>query len=98
MFRHCVMFRFKEGTPAATVAEIRAALDGLRNLPMVRRYEFGADAGLAEGNFDFALIADFDDRAGYEAYATDPAHVAVLSGQLRPNIAERSAVQYEITS
>jgi hypothetical protein len=96
MFRHCVMFRFKDGTTPATVAEVRTALDGLRHLPMVRRYEFGTDAGLAEDNFDFALVADFDDRAGYEAYAADPAHVAVLSGHLRPNIAARSAVQYDI--
>ncbi len=96
MFRHCVLFRFKDSVTAETVETIEAALDGLRQLPMVRRYEFGRNAVVADGNFDFALVADFEDRAGYDTYAQDPTHQRVLSELLRPNIAERAAVQYAI--
>ncbi|MEM1230281.1 MAG: Dabb family protein [Pseudomonadota bacterium] len=96
MFRHCVLFRFKDSVTAETIEAIEAALHGLRQLPMVRRYEFGCDAVLAEGNFDFALVADFDDQTGYEAYAQDPEHQRVLAEMLRPNIAERAAVQYAL--
>lgn len=97
MFRHCVMFRFNPGVDDDTVRSIEGELRKLAALPMVRGYQFGPDAGLAEGNFDYVLVADFDDRAGYEAYAVDPTHQAVLTGHLRPNIAERAAVQYQLS-
>lgn len=96
MFRHCVMFKFKAETSAAQRQDIVAQIAGLAQLPMVRNYQFGADAGLAEGNFDFALVADFDDLEAYKAYAVDPIHVAVLTDYLRPNISARSAVQYQL--
>ena len=96
MFRHCVMFKFKPGTSAATRTEIHTRLAALAHLPMVRGYQFGADAALAEGNFDFALVADFDDPAGYQAYAVDPLHQAVLKDHIRPNISDRAAVQYSL--
>lgn len=97
MFRHCVMFRFKENVGPETVTAIEAQLQGLAKLPMVRAYHFGPDAVLAEGNFDYALVADFDDPAGYQAYAMDAEHQRVLAEYLRPNIAERAAVQYTLS-
>ncbi len=96
MFRHSVMFQFKPEVSAERRDEIVAQIAKLAELPMVRNYQFGADAGLAEGNFDFALVADFDDIASYQAYASDPVHVAVLTDYLRPNISARAAVQYSL--
>ena len=67
---------------------IEAQLDKLAALPMVRGYQYGPDAQLAEGNFDYVLVADFEDRAGYEAYAVDPQHQLQLQhpsmGQQQP--------------
>lgn len=97
MFRHCVMFRFKESVGPETVASIEAQLQGLAKLPMVRGYQYGPDAGLAEGNFDYMLVADFEDEAAYQAYAVDADHQRVLAEYLRPNIAERAAVQYALS-
>lgn len=97
MFRHCVMFRFKPEVNPATLATIEQQLQGLARLPMVRAYQYGPDAALAEGNFDYVLVADFDDVDAYQAYAVDPEHQRVLAEFLRPNIAERAAVQYALT-
>lgn len=96
MFRHVVVFRFKaEATDAQKVAlrDDLAALPG--QIPELRRYVFGDDAGLADGNFDFAVVADFDDVAAYRAYAEHPAHQSLIADRIRPILAERVAVQYD---
>ena len=50
------------------------------------------------GNFDLAVVADCDDVAGYRAYATHPAHLAVIAERIRPILADRAAVQYEVAA
>jgi hypothetical protein len=96
VFRHVVLVKLQEG---ATAAQREAILDGLAALPgqvpSIRSYRFGYDAGLAEGNHDLAIVADFDDRAGYELYRDHPGHQAFIRDHLRPVLAGRAAVQHE---
>ena len=97
MFRHVVLLRW---IPEAT-AEQRAAVEsGLATLPSlipeIRSYVFGADAHVNEGNFDLAVVADFDDFDGYLVYRDQPDHVALIAERIRPILAERAAVQHEI--
>ena len=54
------------------------------------------DAGLVDGNADTVLIADFPDVDAFRRYAQDPVHLSVLAEHVRPWLAGRSAVQYEI--
>ena len=97
MLRHVVMFRW---APDAT-AEARAAVaEGLTALPesieVIRRYHHGADAGLADGNWDYVVVADFDDEAAYLEYRDHDVHQALIAERIRPIVAERVAVQYEV--
>jgi hypothetical protein len=98
MFRHVVMFRWND---SADDTGRQGVLDGLAQLPSripeIRRYEFGPDAGVSEGNFDMAVVADFDDADGYRTYAGHPAHMELVTEVIRPLIADRAAVQYEIS-
>lgn len=97
MLRHVALFVWSDD---ATAEQKAAVGDGLRALPgvidTVRDYRIGADSGLAEGNFDFAVVADFDDVAGFLAYRDHPEHQRVLTERIRPILASRAAVQYEI--
>ncbi|HEX2192582.1 MAG TPA: Dabb family protein [Acidimicrobiales bacterium] len=97
MFRHVVLFTWKAD---ASDVEIRAFAEGLAALPgripEIRSYRFGADAGLAGGNEDFALVADFDDAEAYRRYAEHPAHRHVIAELLWPILGGRHAVQYVI--
>ncbi|MGY1601520.1 Dabb family protein [Geodermatophilus sp. SYSU D00815] len=97
MLRHVVVFTWSE----AADAERRAAtLAALRRLPDevggMTAFAVGDDAGLREGNADTALVADFPDVAAYERYARHPLHLAVLDEHVKPWLAARSAVQYEV--
>ena len=95
MFRHVVMFRWN---PEAGDAEQAAVVTGLAGLPAaiepIRAYRFGPDAGLAPDNWDFVVVADFDDEAGYLVYRDHPAHQAVIADAIKPAISARAAVQY----
>ena len=96
MFRHVVMVRF---TPEATDEQKELLREGLatmpEQIPEVRGYRFGDDAGVKSGNFDFVVVADFEDRDGFAAYWDHPAHQKLVADLLRPIVAERAAVQHE---
>ncbi len=97
MFRHVVLMRWKEETTADQLSHMEAGLAGLPALvPEIRDYKFGADAGVSPGNFDFAIVADFDDVESYVVYRDHPDHVALINDRIKPLVAERVAVQHEL--
>jgi hypothetical protein len=97
MLRHVVLFTW---TPDTDQATREATLAAIRRLPEevggMTSFAVGPDLGLREGNADTALVADFPDLAAYQAYATDERHLAVIAEHVTPNLAARSAVQYEV--
>ena len=96
MIRHTVLFSWK---PDATDEQKQRAATELPKLPSivpsVRAFASGPDAGLAPGNFDFAVSVDLDDEAGFFAYRDDPGHREVIQRYILPITAQRAAVQYE---
>src|SRR5690606_14003157 len=95
VFHHVATFRFRPGTTEAQRAAVAAGLDELAStIPSIRRYRHGPDAGLADGNADWAVVADFDDEDGWRAYAQDPAHLAFIADVLAPVLESRTAVQF----
>lgn len=96
MLCHVALFTW---TPMATAEQKQAAFAALRELPHaideLRRFDFGPDAGINAANFDFAVVADFDDREGYLAYRDHPAHRAVIAEYITPIVSQRAAVQFE---
>jgi hypothetical protein len=93
-----VMFRW---IPEATRAQKEQAKEELGRLPglvpEVRAYHLGEDLGLVgDLNFDFGLVADFDDLAGYLAYRENKEHQKIVETFVQPIVGARGAVQYEI--
>lgn len=94
MIRHVSLFSFAEGVTAAQREAVTSALEGLSAaIPELRDYRFGPDAGINAGNFDYGVVADFDDVDGYLAYRDHPEHRRVLVEVIAPIISSRSAVQ-----
>ena len=97
MIRHVVVFAW---VPEATDQQKQRVADELRKLPPLmtglRAYHFGPDAGIIDGNFDFAVVADFDDAQSYLAYRNHPAHRAAVDQVISPIVGQRASIQYEL--
>ena len=93
---HVALFTWKVAT---TDQDVQALCDGLATLPglipEIKRYQFGPDAALTEGNADFAVVAEFADVDGYRAYASNPDHLDVIARLVKPIVAQRTAVQLQ---
>jgi len=96
MLRHIVLLRWR---PEASDADKQAVHDELAKLPAaipeIHRYVFGDDARLADGNFDFAIVADFESRPDWQTYVSHEQHQQVIAERIRPILQDRAAVQYE---
>jgi hypothetical protein len=96
MIRHVVLFTWTEGMTKEMERQFAAELTALAStLPGVRAYHAGPDAGINQGNFDFALVADFDDVASYLGYRDNAEHKDIGSRFSGPYAKSRAAVQYE---
>ena len=97
MIRHVVVFTWSE---AADGERRRTTVEALRRLRQdvggMTAMTVAEDALLTPGNAHAVLIADFPDAEAYSRYAQDPVHQAVLAEHVRPWLAHRSAVQYQI--
>jgi len=91
------MFRLKEDAPEGTLESLSEGLSVLaQSISAISSYSYGRDLGLREGNYDFAVVADFENAEALASYAKHPAHLAFIQDQLTPVVAERVALQFEI--
>ena len=75
MLRHVVMFRWNESVDGEHVGAVSAGLDGLAaTIPGIRSYHHGTDVAVNDGNFDYAVVADFDNVEDYLVYRDHPLH------------------------
>ena len=97
MITHVVAFRWKPGIPAGHVESVKSQLlEFAATLPGVRSYRCGTDEGASDmGNFDFAIVAEFDTIDDWRVYDKHPKHDEIRAGVVRPWIEARAAVQFE---
>ncbi len=97
MFRHAVMVKWK---PEATVEQRTAALSGVQSLPhtirQIRQLTIGENAGIDKDTYDAVVVVDFDDANDYAVYRDHPDHRALMETLLRPILASRAAIEYEV--
>lgn len=97
MIRHVVLFTWTDEMTDELERQFAAELTELApTLPGVRSYQAGPDAGIIEGNFDFAVVADFDDADSYLGYRDNAAHKDIISRFSGPRTKSRASVQYQI--
>jgi hypothetical protein len=94
MIRNVVMIALVEAHDPAAVAEVQEGFRSLQPTGCVS-YTIGDDLGLREGNWSFAIVADFVDEASYRAYDADPEHNR-LRGLLAEHVASIARVQFSL--
>lgn len=97
--RHVVAWKLAAedaDTRAQQAAEVARRLAGLVGVvPSIRALSAGPNAAYADANVDVAVVMDFDDVAGLDAYQTHPAHQEVAA-YIRSVVAGRMAVDFEV--
>lgn len=97
MIRHVVLFTWDDGMTDELERQFAAELTALApKLSGLRAYHAGPDAGLVEGNVDYAIVADFVDEASYLAYRDHPEHQDIITRLSRPHAKSRASVQFGI--
>ena len=95
-FRHVVMFKFNEGLGAEHVARVKDGLDALpAQIDAIRRYAHGPDVRVSAGNWDYVLVADFDNMDDWITYRDHPTHQLFIAEHMPGNLADKASVQYE---
>ncbi|HUN38280.1 MAG TPA: Dabb family protein [Trebonia sp.] len=97
MIRHVVLVKWK---PEATAEQKQFVATELAALPTlvtsIIGFALGPDAGINEGNADFAITADFEDEAGYLEYRDHPDHREIVTKHFGPLVANRTAIQFRL--
>jgi len=94
--RHVALFRWKPGTTAEQAGAVTLALQALAaSLGGLRSYACGPGLGLSETSYDFGVVAEFEDRAAWDAYMVDPEHDRIRAELVGPIVAERAGIQLE---
>jgi hypothetical protein len=89
--------RWKPGTSDGQKNAVREGLAALpAAIPEIRSYQFGDDAAIVEGNYEFAIVADFESRIDFQTYAAHDVHQKLIEERIRPILQSRAAVQYAL--
>jgi hypothetical protein len=97
MLRHAVLITWKDGTTPDQVQAVKEALDALpAKVGRIVQYTHGPNLGLGEGRSDYGIVADFDSVDDYLHYDTHPYHDDVRATYIRPHMAARALVQFEL--
>lgn len=99
MIKHIVMWKLQNKTTVASsderALEARKRLLALKGLvPSLRKIDVVFnDSNASSDNHDVALITEFDDLEGLQAYAIHPEHVKV-GGYIKTVMEARSCIDY----
>ena len=94
MIRNVVLVKLKAGQDPAVIVQAQQAFLDL-NCPGTLSYTIGNDLGLREGNWSFAIVADFADADAYRAYDKNEEHNRARAGLL-PMTEQIARVQFEM--
>ena len=95
-FRHVVLLQWDDDVPEDHVDQVRAGLDALpAQIPQIRTFLHGSDVGVSEGNYDYVVVADFDNVQDWRAFREHPAHVLFMEEHITGKLKGRAAIQYQ---
>ena len=95
-FRHVVLLQWADDVPDDHVEQVRAALDEMRpQIPEIRSFVHGSDVGVSEGNYDYVVVADFDNVQDWRAFREHPAHLLFMEEHITGKLEGRAAIQYQ---
>lgn len=95
MLTHIVIFSWVPDVSAEQLGGLRQQFDELAaQVAGFTTIRHGPDLRIRSGNGDYALIATFADRSGWDEYQQHPAHKAFVRDVVTPIQASRLTIQF----
>lgn len=100
MVRHVIVWKLKDEYSGEKAAEIKAGIkEGLEGLsgkiPGLKEIRVYTEP-LASSNSDLMLDSLFEDEESLKGYSVNPLHVDIADNKVRPFVAQRSCLDFEI--
>lgn len=96
MIRHVVMFNWKSDAPKDISTRVYKGFEYMRDtIPEVVSMTCGPDLDLAEGNFDFVMVADFASAEDWKNYRDHANHIAFFQ-EFGGFASGATRIQYEV--
>ena len=100
MVKHVILWTLKDeysGDQIAKIkAEIKEGLEGLKDkIPGIVEIRVHTEP-LKSSNCDLMLDSTFESEEALNGYSVHPAHVAVANEKVRPFMASRTCMDYEV--
>ncbi len=97
MLKHVVSWKLADASSPEGQEGIASIVAGLESLvgvvPSIRALSVGPSVVTGPNHWDLALVVDFDDEAGLEAYQVHPEHQKV-GAHIRSLISQQAAVDF----
>lgn len=97
MLKHVVSWKLADAASPEGQEKIASIVAGLESLvgvvPSIRALSVGPSVVTGPNHWDLALIVDFDDEAGLEAYQVHPEHQKV-GAHIRSLVSQQAAVDF----
>jgi Stress responsive A/B Barrel Domain len=95
MIRHTVVFKLKHKRGSAEERSFLEKSMILAPLPTVQKFEQLRQVS-PKNNFHFGFSMEFADQAAYDAYNTDPVHVAYVRDVWLAEVSDFMEIDYEL--
>lgn len=96
MIRNVVVGRLRPDADRSRLEEFLTAMRGLRVDGAQLSLTAGADLGLRDGTWDFAVVVDLADEDAYRRYDEDPEHNRIRAELIAPIAEQVVRVQYAL--
>ena len=97
MIRNVVLVKLRPDCDRRAVSRLQDGFRGLQHsCAGTLSYTLGDDVGLKDGNWSFAIVADFTDAEAYKAYDLDAEHNR-LRAELAPLAEAVARVQFDLS-
>lgn len=96
MIKHIVLLKWKEGTTVEQIDLIDSAFSNfIERRDYIVGFEYGPDLGLAQNEYDYGLVAEFDSLADFEKYVQDGEHQMLMQRLVKPLLAGHTSLQFD---
>ena len=97
MLKHVVSWKISDAASPEGQGKIASIVAGLESLagsvPSIRALSVGPSVVAGPNHWDLALVVDFDDEAGLEAYQVHPDHQRIAA-LIRSQVSAQAAVDF----